>query len=37
MGLTAGQCRLIVVIKMVEGKLTPVARKAKDAEEDTTW
>jgi transcription initiation factor TFIIIB Brf1 subunit/transcription initiation factor TFIIB len=31
------QCRVIVVIKAVDGKLTPVARKDEQAEEDTTW
>ena len=31
------QCRVMVVIKKVDGKLTPVARKPKDAEEDKTW
>jgi transcription initiation factor TFIIIB Brf1 subunit/transcription initiation factor TFIIB len=31
------QCRVVVVIKMVEGQLTPVARKDEQADEDTTW
>lgn len=31
------QCRVIVVIRMVNGKLAPVARKPADAEEDKTW
>ena len=31
------QCRVIVVIQKVDGKLTPVARKDEEAEEDTTW
>ena len=31
------QCRVIVVIEMVDGQLTPVARKDEQAEEDTTW
>jgi len=31
------QCRLIVVIKKINGKLTPIARKDDQAEEDRTW
>jgi len=31
------QCRVIVVIKKVKGRLTPVARKPDEADEDTTW
>ncbi|HPD14752.1 MAG TPA: hypothetical protein PLE19_07375 [Planctomycetota bacterium] len=31
------QCRVLVVIQRVNGKLTPVARKPKDADEDKTW
>lgn len=31
------QCRVIVLIQKIEGKLTPVARKPKDAVEDKTW
>ncbi|MBM4035069.1 MAG: hypothetical protein FJ291_25275 [Planctomycetes bacterium] len=31
------QCRLMVVIKLIEGKLTPVARKDDEADEDNTW
>lgn len=31
------QCRVVVVITKVNGKLTPVARKPKDATEDKTW
>lgn len=31
------QCRVIVVIRMIEGKLAPVARKPDDATEDKTW
>ncbi len=35
--LECHQCRLLIVIKKVKGKLTPVARKPKDATEDKTW
>ncbi len=35
--LQCHQCRVIVVIKLVNGKLTPVARQPKDATEDKTW
>jgi len=35
--LECHQCRVIVVIKVMDGKLTPVARKPKDATEDKTW
>jgi len=31
------QCRMLVVIQMVGGKLTPVVRRPADAEEDKTW
>jgi hypothetical protein len=31
------QCRVLVVITTVDGKLVPVARKDEKAEEDTTW
>ena len=35
--LLCHQCRLIIVIEAVDGKLTPVARKDEQAEEDKTW
>jgi len=31
------QCRLMIAIVKVDGKLVPTARQADDAEEDTTW
>jgi len=31
------QCRVLVVITTVDGKLTPTVRKDPEAEEDTTW
>jgi uncharacterized protein YbaR (Trm112 family) len=31
------QCRVVVVIQKVDGKLVPVARPDAEAEEDTTW
>lgn len=31
------QCRMIVVIELVDGKLTPTVRADEAAEEDTTW
>jgi len=31
------QCRVIIVIKMVEGKLAPVVRRDEEGQEDTTW
>ena len=35
--LLCHQCRLVIVIETVDGKLTPVARKDEQAEEDKTW
>jgi len=35
--LACHQCRLIIVIKKVRGKLVPVARKDPQASEDKTW
>lgn len=35
--LLCHQCRVIVVIAVVDGKLTPTVRKDDQAEEDTTW
>ena len=31
------QCRMIVVIERIDGKLTPTIRPDEAAEEDTTW
>ena len=31
------QCRMIVLIQKINGKLTPVVRQPKDAVEDKTW
>jgi len=31
------QCRVVIVIKMLEGKLAPVVRRDEGAQEDTTW
>jgi len=31
------QCRVIIVIKMLEGKLAPVVRRDEGSQEDTTW
>lgn len=31
------QCRVILVMRVVDGKLTPVVRKDDAAEEDVTW
>jgi hypothetical protein len=31
------QCRVLVVIQRIDGKLTPTVRKDEQAEEDTTW